>query len=340
MTTTFDAWELRTRFALARLQIPHYTTDPLIEDARAHWESSGRSPDDALGSPADFAAAAAAEQPVGHGSAADRSGSTPAGHLTGAMFALTVLVVPYSLVLALVEGSLSVTLTPARLVGSAVFAVVFITLFGLPESLRAAGHPRLAPWVAVPTLLLMGLAVGAFTVLPHTALIRIPVLALDVVAVVAALLFLGPSKRPDPADTSAPGPHDPDQWFRRLDGLLVGRHDLPPSRAADVVDEARAHLSTADPSTEFGPVEVYAAGLAGNETARQVPRWMGLSRKLVFIGFCLVLARTHISGAVGGHVGRGIVVVAVGVLLLGGLLLIMARRYADRDDRGAPAPPD
>ena len=326
MNTTFESWELQTRLALARQEITFHVADPLIEDAKAHWETSGQTPWEALGSPQDFAAAAAAEQPPDAKAGRDREGGTPISYLTGAGFVLPVMLVPWSLVAAVVYGSFSVALTPARLVGSVLFALAFLTLFGVPDALRAAGRPRLAPWAYLPTLLLMALSTIAFTVLPHQQWIRIPVLVLDAVAIVVILIQLGPAKpdRPLPEREPARTAEQIERWFADLEGLLIGRHDLPPTRAAELVAEARSHLAAApdpSPSVEFGLVEIYAAEIAGPETVRTVPWWhQQATRNIVFVAFCAVLNRSKIGSWIEEEqiwTVLAIVVITVGALAFG-----------------------
>lgn len=290
---TFASWEQQARIALAAEHINRDVADPLIEDAERHWQASGLDPSVACGTPAEFAAAAA-EQPPDRAAALDREGLTARGYLTDMFFVLTVLVIPWSLVAALLTGSWSVTVTPARLVGGMLFIATFIVLFGLPRANRTSGRPRQAPWAVAPILVLMALTAAAFGLLPDTALFTVPVLGLDLIAVVLVLLQLGPARRtppaPDPGETSM----SDGTWFDRLNGLLVGRHDLPPARAAELVAQTRDHPSSTSAVEEFGPVEVYAAEIAHGETDRRFPIWIRLD-KLVFVLFTVVLSREHLA---------------------------------------------
>lgn len=294
MSKDFETWDARTRIALAMRDVNHLTADPLIEAARAHWESSGLPPEEALGTPAEFAEAAAAEQPAAARARQDREGQTPGDYLSGSIFALALIAVPHSLLLALAYGTMGVDLTPARLVAAGLFLIAFACMYAVPHALRASGRPHLAPWVYVPAFAAMALTAIAAVVLPHTRLITVNVLVLDAVAVFVAWLTIRPAKPSDPSPESRlrSAPADPEAWFEQLDGLLVGRHDLPPARAAELVGQARSHLAGASPAEEFGPIEVYAAELAEPETTHHVPFWHRQAfRNLVFLAFGAVLIR-------------------------------------------------
>lgn len=338
MTASFDVWEARTQLALATRNINHHVAAPLLADARRHWEATGGTPDDALGSPSEFASDAAALQPARSTAALDRSGTTPAGHLTAALFQLAVLVVPWSLGAAVVAGSAGFTVTPARLVVGVLFVVVFVSVFGVPQSLRAAGRPHLVSWFALPALLLMGLTVWAGSALPRTALLEIPVLVVVAVAAIVAYLFVRDG-HPAPTgeeDRSSGGadPRDTDRWMARLHGLLVGRHDLPPDRAAALVEEARAHLGAAAPAAEFGPLQIYAAELAAAVPVRRRDRTV-LPRRVLFVVFCLLLARDDLASRFSdGTIWRAVILLAVILAVTAGLL-VMAARWCARH-RGDP----
>jgi hypothetical protein len=141
--------------------------------------------------------------------------------------------------------------------------------------LRAAGRPRLAPWSYAFVGVLVVVAGTAFTTLPRTHLVRMPVPLIVGVGVVGLWLQLRPWRRGKVQLPPAAGPVEPDRWLRRLEGLLVGRFELPPQRAAELVAEARAHLAetASAPQDEFGPVDTYAMNLAEGETRRQRPWW-------------------------------------------------------------------
>lgn len=298
MSNEFEAWELRTRVALAQRNVDFRRADPLVADARAAWLAAGVPPEQALGSPTDFATEAAAQQRPGHAAGLDRSGGTPRSHLSDGLFTVAVLAVPYSLFAAAVVGTWTFDLTPARVVGAVLFLLVAVVLFGVPDSLRAAGRPELAPWSLAAAFGAMALTVTALAVLPRSPAVTLPVLLLTVAGAMGALALVWSPSPPLPEPADATG-SDPEQWTRRLAGLLVGRHDVAPERAAQLVVEARQHAGTTDLGAEFGPAEVYAAELASGVEQRVQPRWLSLRRPL-FLVFCLVLARSQVADVLQG----------------------------------------
>jgi hypothetical protein len=294
MSEDFEVWKARTQLACASRGINYRTADPLIDAAKEDWENSGKDPWEALGSPKDFADAVAAEQPVEARAGEDRNGQNTGDYLSGLIFALALMAVPWSLALAFGYRTMSVPLTPARLVAAVLFVVALFCLHALPQALRASGRPQFAIWAYIPTLIAMALTVGAAIVLPKNHLISVNVLILDAVALFVAWLTVRPTKEPEPAAEAHLGadPSDPEAWFARLKGVLIGRHDLPPARAAELVGEARAHFTGTSPTEEFGRLDVYATELAEPETVRYVPTWhTEWFRNLVLLAFNIVLTR-------------------------------------------------
>jgi hypothetical protein len=173
----------------------------------------------------------------------------------------------------------------AGLVGATLLALALLVVGGLRDAVRAAGQPRLAGWTHAVTALLALLAAVAFVGLPQAEIGRIPAAA---VAAGGALLCAlaaryprprnrerhAPEADPSPA-THRGGPDSPEEWLGRLAGLLEGRHDLPRSQAAELVEEARSHLAATRraPAAEFGPVEEYALRLAEPVPVRHSPWW-------------------------------------------------------------------
>jgi len=149
--------------------------------------------------------------------------------------------------------------------------------------LRAAGRPRLATWSFTLVAVLAGLAVTAFFALPREPVFPLPALAIVGVSLLVLVLQLrGPKKPRQPIVHTPPTPrtgaHDDADaaWFRQLTGLLVGRYDLTPQRAAELARQARDHLAATggdSPAAEFGPIEEYARDLAEHEPARREPFW-------------------------------------------------------------------
>lgn len=287
MTATFDRWEWSARSALADRGIGYHDATPLIEDARAHHRQSGRDPDEVLGTPQEFAADVAAARPAVQ-ARLDTQGRTPRDHLSDAAFVVAFLGVPATLTAVWVTGGLTIPVTAAGLAGVALLAVAMIVGYAAPGALRAAGHPRLAPWGFVASAVLGLASAVAFTQLPRHRLAEIP--ALGVLAVSLGLCWLltrpaRPTTReypaPDDADPDDPG--DPQAWFARLRDLLVGRFDVPAERAAVLVAETRAHVAAtgAVPREEFPSVAGYARELAESEAVRQGPWWRSPTARLL-----------------------------------------------------------
>lgn len=330
--TIFDAWEFQTRLALARRNVNHHVADPLIADAKLHWEASGQTAQQALGTPTDFAEAAAAEQPAGYAARRDREGHKPWGYVTGTLFAVSLLVVPWSVLLCLLVGSWRVDITPARIVGALAYVVVVLVLFALTRALRGAGRPRVAPWALAAALLPMAATYVAFRSLSHRHLVTLPVVLLDVLAVVVAISLVWRGEpTPEVAATNEAAGDDPGRWFARLAGLLEGRHDLPRARVADLVQQARTHASR-QPAAEFGSPEVYADQLARNETTHHVPAWLNADAPLL-LSFSTILGWHQLSEWFSdGHVLRAALTLGFGALVLTRLVQTAARRNRDSGD--------
>ncbi|MDQ1307775.1 MAG: hypothetical protein QG671_3609 [Actinomycetota bacterium] len=277
MTDPLARWEMQARIAMSRRGIRPDTAAPLIAQVRAHCADTGQGPDEAFGAPQEFAETAAAQLPAESLDPVDRQGLAAIDHLTGSLVLPAVLLLVSSIV-ALLSGIVTVPLTPAALVGVALMVLGHVAVVGLPGTLRAAGRPTAARASFGLAAVAVLLAALSFTQLPRTRLGEIPTPVTGAVA--ALLLWLlfrrdGAAARRGPARTAPTASED--GWLRRLNGLLVGRHEVTPQRAADLVDEARAHLRAAgtSPDEEFGPIDVYAGQLAEHETARRRPRWRG-----------------------------------------------------------------
>jgi hypothetical protein len=296
--TDFARWELSTRLALAERGISYRIADPLIEEARAQCAESGLDPDLTCGSPAEFTAAVLADLPEGSLDDLDRHGMSVNDYLTGSLFAVGWLTIVWSIFGAVLAGSFTVDLTQARLVGSALLGVTLISAYGVPGALWASGRRRLANWSYALTVVLIVLTATAFVELPRTVFARVPMPALIVVG--AALIWLSLRLSEDrfaSADelgaTGTPVELEPEQWFTRLHGLLITRHEVPTRRAAELVAEARSHLGetgTASPAAEFGPVSRYAAALAEPETDHRPPWWRTRPAQTTLAAVCVVFA--------------------------------------------------
>ncbi|MEV6305730.1 hypothetical protein AB0M02_40375 [Actinoplanes sp. NPDC051861] len=273
---TFDRWELAARRELADRGIGFHEANPLIEDARGYHAESGQDPWTALGDPAEFAAEVAAAVPAG----LDVHGKSPRDYFSDAAFALAWFAVLGLVLGAVVAGGLTIPVTVAGAAG-ALLSGLAVLAAAVPAAARAAGRPGLAPWGFVLCGVLVVAAGCAFTLLPRTHIGDLPVLLALLLAMVGAGWLLRPTPEPKaepgPAPAAADDPGDPDAWFARLEAVLIGRHDVPPSRAAELVAEARAHVADAgsQPADEFPSLAEYARDLAASESVRQGPWWRG-----------------------------------------------------------------
>jgi hypothetical protein len=285
--TAFDGWEAAARQALADRGVGYQEATPMIEEARAHHADSGQDPWEALGPPGDFADGVAAEQPAAQAQR-DTQGRTPRDHLMAGLFAAAFLGLPVSVLGGVVAGSWTLPVTVAGLTGSLI-GVLGAAATQLPGALRAAGRPRLAPWGFALLGLLVVAAATAFTELPKTRIGELPIVAL-LAASVAAMWLLTRERGAGSGRASVgggedadDGPEDAGAWFGRLRALLVGRFDVPPGRAAELVEQAREHAAATGghPRAEFGSPAAYARELAGAEPVRQGPWWRGGTADLV-----------------------------------------------------------
>ncbi|MEV6599808.1 hypothetical protein AB0M36_23580 [Actinoplanes sp. NPDC051346] len=282
MTEPFEQWEVRARLALADRGVGDHLATPIIADVKEHCAYSGESPAEAFGEPEDFAAVAAAEQSPEALEKVDRQGLTWTDYLSGQVFFLALLALVASLFFAVLERTLAFPTTPAILTGLALLTLGLFVTGALPGALRAAGRPELVRWCFVLAVVLAGASATAFMTLPRHEVARIPVLGIVAGAVLLIMVSLRQTKPKPAVSHTSPtprgreaGPADVESWLKRLAGLLIGRFDLPPERAADLVREARAHLSAsaADPEREFGAVDDYARRLAEHEPRRRDPWW-------------------------------------------------------------------
>ncbi|BBH67507.1 hypothetical protein ACTI_41920 [Actinoplanes sp. OR16] len=278
---------------------------------------------EALGPPEEFAADAASAYPEEQ-SRRDTQGKTPRGHLEDGLFVAAFLGLPVSVFGGIVAGAWSMPVTVAGLTGSILCAFAAVAT-QVPGAVRAAGLPKLAPWSFALFGVLVMAAAAAFTGLPRTSVGELPVLALLAVSLAAMwLLTREPSVRRSSGDLPDPGgarggPARGDggraaggeggagggeAWFGRLRALLVGRFDVPPRRAAALVEQARSHVaaSGSEPEEEFGPAARYARELAEAEPVRQGPWWRGdtaeLAMSVVITGWIVVVS---VEAAVDGR---------------------------------------
>ena len=285
---TFDSWEWSARMALGDRGIGYHEATPLIEQAQADHAANGQEdPWVSLGSPEDFAADVAAASPAGQ-ALRDTQGKTPRDYFSEAAFVVASLGFVIALLGAFHAGGLTIPLTVAGVIGSVTAAAAAFVVVAVPGALRAAGRPRLAPWGFAVTGVLVVAAAFAFGELPRTRIGGLPAPALLAVTLFACWRLT----RPDPAPVATPDtggagdPRESEAWFARLNGVLVGRFDVPAGRATELVAETRAHVAEAgtSPFEEFPSLAAYARDLAEGEPARRVPWWRSPAAALLAAG--------------------------------------------------------
>ncbi|MEU4158915.1 hypothetical protein [Actinoplanes sp. NPDC026670] len=301
--TAFDRWEASARLALSERGIGYHEATPLIDEARQHCAESCESPWRAIGAPADFAADVAGSRPAEQ-ALRDTRGKTPRDYLGDALFGLAALGIPVAVVGAIGAGSLTIPVTVAGLAGSLVACLAAVVAWAGPGALRASGHPRLAPWSFALCAVLGGLAGVAFIELPRERVGGLPAVVLLAVSVGACWLLTRPSRAVVPTDgDSEDGPEEAEAWFARLDALLVGRFDVAPARASELVAETRAHvLATGGrPRDEFPSLAGYARDLAEGEPVRPGPWWRSSNAGLLAtLGVGFVFGVQTVEAALNG----------------------------------------
>ncbi|MFI0774564.1 hypothetical protein [Streptomyces sp. NPDC021212] len=326
---TADTWELRTRIALAERSVAEDVCDSVLAEVAAHCAESGEHPEDAFGSPDDFAEVVAGERlPAGVRARRDPDARTTADYaidVTTQWGLMTFAVGAYELVV----NGLMVDLTAAALLGCAAIAVGVAALHGAKLALHAGSRIR-AAGCGLATAVAIILAAVALMAGPGTVIAHVPTPAICVLGVLlpAWALFYDPP--PAPAPERLPS----EAWLRKLPQLLVGRHALPRARAAELTREASRHLAETgcEPEEEFGPVAAYARQLAAAEAPRQ--HWwrrydVRSAAGTVFFGAYLV-DNLHSHGPVWLSV-----VAAAGACVSAAELIDHLRRNVKRDRRTA-----
>ncbi|MFF5077685.1 hypothetical protein ACFY36_11575 [Actinoplanes sp. NPDC000266] len=162
---------------------------------------------------------------------------------------ISLFAIPVILYAAWMAGSLMIPVTVDGLTGTVLLIVSALAAFVLPRVL----------WAYATTGALVVVTALAFTQLPATSIGSVPAPALLAAAAVLAWLFHRTPRRQSPGEA----------WLSRLDGLLVGRYDVPRRRAAELVAEARAAGAPDGPA----PVARYARELAEAEPPRRRGSW-------------------------------------------------------------------
>ncbi|MFD5747733.1 hypothetical protein [Streptomyces sp. NPDC127033] len=266
-STTAEQWSDRLEYRLAgQPGMDRATITEILDEVTAHCAETGLHPEEAFGPPDEFAVQAAGDRvPVEERARRDWAFRSPSSYWSTGLIAVTGMLALFA-VFTLVETGLWFDVTVSGLSGIALI-VGASQLCWLALGRHADGRLRSAAVAGGGAAVLVVGAALAFLSLPDDRLTRFPTLALLPVCV--ALHALTVRLRPEDDGSAAASPEpadptDPEQWLRRLEALLRGRHKLPRRRAAELVAEARDHLavSGSSPAEEFGSVAVYALRLA------------------------------------------------------------------------------
>jgi hypothetical protein len=321
MTTTSVSWSDRARLELALLGVDAALIGVVLTEVGQHCADSGEAPEEAFGTPADFAAEIVAERvPPADRAKRDRGGTTvfEAWSSVIAQFALTTVLVG---VLAWIKEGLIIPLTVAGLVGVPIAYAARLSMLYASTIARRIGKPRtvIPAWIATGVLVL--LAAYALVELSHETVGSMPA---PLFLVAGGLLAWWGYRRESASDLTK-ATESAEEWLDELRGLLEGRHDVSRARADDLVKEAAQHLATSErtPQEEFGPVDEYAMTVAEHQPA--APLWWQreITRYWVFFG----VAVASLSPAVlGDHRPTWYWVTVAFVIVLSSALLVRALR--------------
>lgn len=297
--------------------------DALVAEVEEHCAESGERPEEAFGTAEEYAEGLLRERvPEAERARWGVDGITGRDVLVvvGLMACFHLVV---SAIVLMTSGTWVVEVTLAGLAGYAALGLV-AGMWTMGAIARKSGRPRWGRLYWIGSAPLVVLAAVLFTQLPKTVLGQVWSVLLALVGV-AGMAVLLPRLRWTRRQRVPAEPREAEQWFRRLRGLLVGRHEIAPGAARRIVAESRAHLrgSAATPEEEFGPIEQYALRVA--EQAEHQPPWW--RRQEIFAPVMSVLSLSVFVFAV----LRGEAVVAWGYLLAGLLFAVTTVRARRRD---------
>ncbi|GAB3243881.1 hypothetical protein [Kineosporia babensis] len=317
---TFEKWRSEAKTELGRRGVDDDTAESLLQEARSYHQDSGLSATEALGEPAEFATDAAGP-PDGR---ADTQNLTAAEHVLGAAATLVFLGFVVTAVRALFGADPQFIASPASLTGGTLLVTAGMLFVAGSDALRAAGRPRWATWCIPVSAVLLIAGVVLRARLPKNELFSLsagPILLLLLLTGGLLAFFIVRERR------QRQDPSEPEAWFAQLEGLLVGRHDLPRDRAADLAAEARAHIAAvgSDPQAEFGSLNSYAQSLADSLPDRSLPWWRrpgpSLVANLLFAAMGAVLLAGYWSD---GETWR--LILPIGMIVISGRLAFGAYR--------------
>ncbi|MGS2589792.1 hypothetical protein [Streptomyces hebeiensis] len=179
MTDELTRWNARVRLELAVRSVDRATADTVLDEVAQHCADSGETPEDAFGTPEEYATAVVRDRiPPEERAGRRRDGLTQADHVSAAVASTGLAVLVAGAYLWIADGTM-LTLSLAGLVGTSLLAAV-----ALPSACLAVPLPRsrcrsAAGWGAAALVAAL-LAAAALTTLPTTTLGRLPAPALCV----------------------------------------------------------------------------------------------------------------------------------------------------------------
>ena len=193
MKDTSELWDAKARLVLAARSVPKSMADTALGEVSGHCADSGERPEEAFGTPAEFATAVATERvPAEARAGYDRDGLVPGDYRFAGLATAGIVAVLAGVCLWVSTGT-TLALTPAGLVGTALAAAALASAFGATSSLSVAGVPRVIGWRLASATAVV-LAAVAFTTLPKTELGGVPTPALCVIGIV--LLYVAARGKP------------------------------------------------------------------------------------------------------------------------------------------------
>ncbi|MFD5887934.1 hypothetical protein ACFWHQ_18420 [Streptomyces sp. NPDC060334] len=339
MTDAATRWNARTRLALAAHSVDSATADAVLAEVEQHCVDSGESPQDAFGTPEEYAAAVfgervAPEERLRH----VRNDLTPVQAFCRAAAPVGLAALTVGAGLWMMNGLMS-AVTPGALTGSSLIATALAG--GVVASTIRDRRRRSLGWGAAATAAVIGAV--AFTSLSDRPLGHLPTPSLCVLGLVLLWTAIRAESTENPegapmtprTDGLNSGGLNTDErraWLGRLPQLLTERHAMSSTRAAELTKEAADHLDATGqaPEEEFGPVELYALRLSEAESPRV--RWW--KRDAVLEAALAVILAGYLVVAVvsGGPVWQ--IALAGGALAVD--LAILATRLSRKRPGGSP----
>ncbi|MCK2244419.1 MULTISPECIES: hypothetical protein [unclassified Crossiella] len=320
MTMATASWTDRARLELARRGVHLALINTVLTEVAEHCEDSGESPEQAFGTPAEFAEQTAATRvPLAERAKRGRDGVTVFETCSAMIGWVGLKTIVLGVFLLFVKG-LFIPLTPAGLTGVPIVYAALLCALYASNLARLLGRPRTVAPAWIVTGVLVVLAATALVELPREVLGSLPT---PLFLAAGGLLVWWAWQRKSTSEVAKAVEHD-HEWLDRLRGLLEGRHDVPRERADALVRETAAHLAAGGnpPAEEFGPVEEYAVTLAEHQPA--APRWWQREIARHWVSFGLAVG--FVGSAVFGDQPTWYFVTALALLAMSSALLVRALR--------------